>query len=40
MIMVFTSRSSYGISGKAKDYYWPDQIDYAWNEMKLTIITE
>ena len=40
MIMVFTSRSSYGIMGKVEDYSWPDQIDYAWNEMKLTIITE
>lgn len=40
MIMVFTSRSSFGTVGRTEDYAWPDQTDYAWNEMKLTIITE
>ena len=40
MYMVFTSRSSYGTVGNPDDYVWPEQTDYAWNDMKLTILTD
>jgi hypothetical protein len=38
--MVFTSRSSYGTVGNLDDYVWPEQSDHAWNDMKLTILTD
>jgi len=37
MVMVFTSRSSYGALGDINAYPKPEQADYAWNDMKLTI---